>query len=281
MKLVILLLVLALRRMDIHWPQWLAEHDRIGRVAGPIGARTESAGLAEELAWLVRVALPALLVALVFALMHGWLLTLLGMALGTALLLWLLGPESEFRTVDDLLVRGRMNDGDQLAALAAERFDATGTPDDDGYFDRLIYTILHRETRRLFASVFYLITLGYWAAVLYVLNCWLASRRLPGSDTARWVDVALFWLPSRLLVVVMALAGDFRRVMDAVGDKLWALEEGDSMLAQSLEAAMHIPVEDSDTLQAGVDRLDAMQSVLQRCLAIWLIMAAVWVVLVG
>ena len=109
----------------------------------------------------------------------------------------------------------------------------------------------------------------------------LASRQLPGSDTARWVDVALFWLPSRLLVVVMALAGDFRRVMDAAGEKMWMLEEGDSVLAQSLEAAMDIPVEESAPLQAGVDKLDAMQAVLQRCLAIWLIIAAVWVVLVG
>ena len=281
MKLVILLLVLALRRMDITWPQWLAEADRIGRVAGPLGARTESAGLAEELAWFVRVAVPALLVAVIFSLFEGWFLTLLGMAAGTALLLWLLGPESEFRTVDDLLVRGRMNDPDQLAALAAERFDASGTPADSGYFERLIYTIMHRESRRLFATVFYLMTLGFWAAVLYVLNCWLASRKVPGSETARWVDVALFWLPSRLLVLVMALAGDFRRVMDAVADRIWMLEEGDTVLGQALDAAMEIPVEDSDPLQAGIDRLEAMQAVLQRCLAIWLILSAVWIVLVG
>ena len=37
---------------------------------------------------------------------------------------------------------------------------------------------------------------------------------------------------------------------------------------------------DQDDLPAGVDMLEALQSLLLRCLAMWLILAAVWIMLV-
>ena len=88
-------------------------------------------------------------------------------------------------------------------------------------------------------------------------------------------------MPARLLILALALAGDFRRVMDAAGDQLMQLDESDTVLGEAMDAALDMPEEESDDFQAGLDRVLAAQSLLQRALALWLIMAAVWIVLVG
>jgi AmpE protein len=95
------------------------------------------------------------------------------------------------------------------------------------------------------------------------------------------VDAAMFWLPSRLLIVVMALAGDFRRVMEAVDGRMLQLDDNHRVLEDAAIAALDLDAEpDPDDLQAGIDMLEALQSLLLRCLALWLIMAAIWIMLI-
>ncbi|MEP5050284.1 MAG: hypothetical protein ABJQ98_01650, partial [Alloalcanivorax venustensis] len=129
MKLLVILLVLALRRRDGGWPLWLTREERHQRFID----RLSPGGGA--LAWWLAVALPTLLVALLFSWLCGLAGALLTLLLGGVLLLWLIGVESEFRRMDTLLVRGRMNDRDALAGSAARAFDTgplTATPDADG-----------------------------------------------------------------------------------------------------------------------------------------------------
>ena len=281
MKLLVLLVVLALRRLDIQWPAWLVDAHRVRRLTRPLVQQGESGGLPEGLAWALVVVVPTVAVLLAFLLLEGILWGLLSLLAGALVLLWLLGPVSEFRMLDEILVQGRMNDEQEFARQASDYFKVKGSPKDAGYFDALMQNVLHREARYLFATVFYLVTLGLPVAVLYVLNRWLSQQQATGADLARTVDIALFWLPARLLILALALAGDFRRVMDAAGEHLWRLDESDTVLGEALDAAVDMPDEEPDDFQAGVDRVVAAQSLLQRALALWLIMAAVWVVLLG
>lgn len=281
MKLLVLLVVLGLRRLDVVWPAWLAGGGQMERLQQAISKLLADSS-PDLLAWTVRVALPSLLVAIVMLVLHGWLWGLAGWIVGGVLLLALLGPESEFRHLDDMLVRGRMNDPDTLGDLASEHFGAQGKPGDSGYFADLMMRILHRDSGHLFATVFFLMVLGYWAAFFYLANRWLMNcPSMPGQRAAATVDAAMFWLPSRLLILVMALAGDFRRVMDAVDGRMLQLEDNHQVLEDATIAALDLgEAPDQDDLPAGVDMLEALQSLLLRCLALWLILAAIWIMLV-
>lgn len=281
MKLLVLLAVLGLRRLDLVWPEWLAGAGKMAPIQRWLGASLGEQ-MADLPAWLLRVALPALLVTLVMLVLDSWLWGLVGWVAGAFLLLALLGPESEFRHLDEMLVRGRMNDPDALGRLAREHFAAEGHPGDSGYFAALMLRILHRDSGHLFATVFFLITLGYGVAFLYLANRWLAAHpAATGHRAALVVDAAMYWLPSRLLIIVMALAGDFRRVMEAVEGRMLQLDDNRQVLEDAVIAAMDLGSElDPDDLPAGVDMLETLQSLLLRCLALWLIMAAIWIMLI-
>jgi AmpE protein len=84
MKLLVILLVLALRRRDGGWPLWLTREERHQRFID----RLSPGGGA--LAWWLAVALPTLLVALLFSWLCGLAGALLTLLLGGVLLLWLL-----------------------------------------------------------------------------------------------------------------------------------------------------------------------------------------------
>src|SRR5690606_40080376 len=103
------------RRLDFTWPQWMLDRHRVSHVLDRWRDKVEPFGLGGVPRWLVLVALPVLAVALVLGLLHEILWGLPGFIAGGLLLLWLLGGESEFRQVDDLLVRSRMNDPERFA----------------------------------------------------------------------------------------------------------------------------------------------------------------------
>lgn len=282
MKFLVLLLVLALRRLDFTWPQWMLDRHRVSQLLDRWRDKVDPLGLAGVVRWLVLVALPVLVVALVLGLLHDILWGLPGFIAGGVLLLWLLGGESEFRHVDDLLVRSRMNDPERLAEGAEAHFGMAGTPEDPGYFGALLRRVLQQDARQLFATIFWLLTLGYWAALLYVLN--LAMLRNDDEDRqgpAWMMHTALFWMPARLLVLCLALAGHFGRVADAVRGRILQLDNSEALLNDAAAAALDIPALDSVEAEQGPNQLEALQGMLLRCLAIWLILGALWTVLAG
>ena len=277
MKLLVILLVLALRRRDGGWPLWLTREERHQRFID----RLSPGGGA--LAWWLAVALPTLLVALLFSWLCGPVGALLTLLLGGGLLLWLIGVESEFRRMDTLLVRGRMNDRDALAGSAARAFD-TGPLDDVPDSERAWFNDLaDRFVLRagdLFAVLFWVTVLGFGAALLFVLNrAWL--RRHPEhSDWARSLDIALAWIPARLTALALALVGHFGMVAQAVSGRIWRLDDSRGLLTLAADAALGGDADsDEPAFQAGVNRLEALQELMLRALAVWLIFAALWAVL--
>jgi len=278
MKLIVLLVVLALRRVEIAWPMFLREPNALRQSLLALAPRGGSDGIA----WLLVVLVPALVVGLLMVWLHDFLWGLPGWIAGGVLLLWMLGTDSEFRQLDELVVRARMNDEDEFAALAEQQFDMQGAPGDDNYLQRLCERISGHEAGGLFATLFFLVTLGYGAAFLYVLNRWLAHSDHPGNQWARVCDTAFYWIPSRLLVLALALGGDFRRVMDAVDERLWRLDDSHDLFADALLAALDADNDEVEQdLSSAVVLLEDLQSLLLRVLAIWLIFAALWVLLVG
>ena len=273
MKLIIVLLVLGLRRLDIDWPSWLREN--------PLRSGFQSAdGSAEGAEWLLKVFLPALLVGVVMVWLHHILWGLPTLVLGLLLLLWVLGVDSEFRQFDELLVRARMNDTEQFAELANVHFGVAIEPGSPGYYRTLTHAISQREVTRLFVMLFYVITLGYGFVLFYALNFWLAEREQDANSWARRWHEAMLWLPVRLLVLALAIGGDFRRVMEAVDGKIWQASGGSELFAQALDAARDVDeLDDAAAPGEAVEMLEDLQSLQLRVLAIWMIFAALWTVL--
>ena len=102
MKFLVLILVLGLRRLDTSWPLWISNPQRH---QGWLQQWSNRLGQGQRVWWLA-VLLPAVLIAALTCWLDGFWGQLLVLALGIALMLWLVGGQSEFRHVDELLVRG-------------------------------------------------------------------------------------------------------------------------------------------------------------------------------
>ena len=278
MKFLVLILVLGLRRLDTSWPYWLVSPQRH---QGWLQQWSNRLGQGRRVWWLA-VLLPALLIYLLTCWLDGFWGQLLVLAVGMALMLWLVGGQSEFRHVDELLVRGRMNDPDGFAALATDEFDVTGTPGEPAYQSALTEKILARE-QQLFIAIFWLVVLGFGAAFLVVLNrAWLAWA---GEEQANsWqvrLDGWLCWPANKLLVLSMALAGDFTAVMEKMRGQWLRLDHS----GQGLQEVANVALEDAQVQQGGslsaaLDHLESLQGLLLRCVAIWLILSALWIIVI-
>lgn len=274
MKLLVILLVLALRRLDGGWPAWLASPNRQQRWLAALAPNRLGA-----LGWWLAVALPALLVAVLFAWFQGFWGALATLLLGSLLLLWMIGVRSEFRQTDELLVRGRMRDHDALVARAAEDFQQpAGEPDRDWF--HVLGAGLVMRVLAVFSALFWFAVLGPGAALLLMLNrAWLA-RRPEHSDWARSLDAALTWIPARLTVLALALVGHFGTVARATAGRLWRLDDSCELLGAAAGAALCEEVrEPGQGLEGGVDYLEGLHGLLLRALAVWLIFIALWTLL--
>ncbi len=281
MKFIVLIVVMGLRRMDAGWSPLLAGEERHQRWLQRCGSRVGQ----PNRVWWVAVLLPAVLIAWGACWLSGFWGQLLVLGLGTLLLLWLLGSHSEFRHVDELLVRGRMNDPDGFAALATDEFSVNCVPGDPAYHQQLSEQILARE-ERLFVAIFWLVLLGFGAAFLVVLNhAWLQRQRrhCSESETLGWQQALDDWLslPARqLLIVSMSLAGDFTAVMERMRGAWWQLQPTPSLIVSVANVAQEENHDASPgTLHTAMDHLEGLQGLLLRCVAIWLIMAALWIML--
>lgn len=286
MKLIILLVVLGLRRFDIGWPAWM--NHRNGAVIFSLPGLSAVSG--EAAGWLLKVFLPGVVVALV---MYGLNQILWGVPVwfaGGLLLLWCIGIGSEFRALDEVIALGRLNDAKGVAETTMDQWGFDDHPKNEGFFVRLCQVVGEREASTVFAALFYFITLGYPALVIFSLNRWLAQQDANSEDAnnksgagwARICEEAFLWLPSRLFIVALALAADFRRVMQAVEGRLWQPSNVQQVNDDALRAALGIDDDDNNAnMENGVELLEELQSLLLRVLAIWLIFSATWVLLLG
>ncbi|MED5389209.1 MAG: hypothetical protein VX793_10185 [Pseudomonadota bacterium] len=278
MKFLVLILVLGVRRLDTGWPFWLANPHRH---QGWLQQWSNRLGPGQRVWWLA-VLLPAVLVSTLACWLDGFWGQLLVLLLGIVLLLWLVGVHSEFRHVDELLVRGRMNDPDGFAALAADEFGVNGTPGQSAYQQELVGKILSRELQ-LFIAIFWLVLLGPGAAFLVVLNrVWVDEKGEEGAGS--WqsrLNDWLCWPANKLLLLSMALAGDFTAVMEKMRGRWLRRDPENAVLQDVATIALEEPLPaQTNTLSTMLDHLESLQGLLLRCVAIWLILSALWIIVI-
>lgn len=275
MSFLMLILVLGLRRLEAGWPHWMIDSGRhqawLQRLASRFGNGS--------LQWCLAIAVPAVLLAVLACSLQGFWGQWLWLLLGSMVLLWLLGGHSEFRQVDELLIRGRMGDPDGFAALAEDEFGVQGDPRDPVTQQSLAEEILNRE-QRLFVAIFWLVVAGLPAAFVVVLNGAWAQRA--ERENTRWaitLDQWLSWPAQRVLIFSMAVVGDFAAVLDCMRGHWLTLQGAAGQIAMAAKVAMDIPEPEEDTpFYRIIAPLESLQGLLLRCMAVWLILAAVWVV---
>lgn len=274
MNLFVLLLVLAVRRLDIGWTNsWVAE-DRVQRRLVSVVAWGRDKNKSQSVVWLLAVLVPVLVwVWLRAALPSG-----LGYVVDAVLLLWLLGAESEFRYLTSLIQRIRMRDIAQLEAQAKLHFGIEATSEDEGYLNQLSHRALMKSAEGTFAVLFWFFLCGTWGSLLYALNYALAQSFERGS-LPELLHKLLVWLPQRLLLVAMALAGSFRGATDKSAPYWWQLD-GQALLLAAIPDGLDLP-RDMPTafLERAKVQLIALEGLLNRCLALWLIVGVLWWVL--
>lgn len=276
MTFLMLIMVLGLRRMDTGWPHWLTDRQRHQAWLQRLASRFGNGGLL----WLLAIVVPAVALALLEGELQGFWGQWLWLLVGGVVLMWLLGAHSEFREVDELLVRGRMDDMEGFAALAADEFGVGGDPLEPAVQQALAEKILTRE-QHVFVVIFWLVLAGLPAAFVVSLNhAW--SRRSEPADPG-WsvvLDQWLSWPAQRLLIFSMAVVGDFAAVLDCMRGHWMTLQGAEKQAFMAAGQAMDLPDQEvGSPFSRLIAPLESLQGLLLRCMAVWLIMAALWVML--
>ncbi len=271
MNLFILLLVLAVRRLDIGWTKsWVADN-RIERRLLPVVSWAQRNNKGNGVVWLLAVVLPVVL----WAWLRASVPWALAVVLDALLLLWLLGAESEFRYVTGLVQRLRMRDGEQFQAQAEQHFGMTPGTEDEAYVQGLCARILMKSAEGTFAVLFWFFLLGTLGSLAFALNFALARTLKAGNVAEQWHRF-LVWLPQRLLLVAMALAGSFRGVVEGTARHWWQLD-GEALLRSVVPEGLDLPRNMPNTfLERAKVQLLALEGLLNRCLALWLIIGVLW-----
>ncbi|MGB2246884.1 MAG: regulatory signaling modulator protein AmpE [Alcanivorax sediminis] len=276
MTFLMLILVLGLRRLESDWPHWMINGQRHHAWLQILASRFGN-GL---LLWCLAIAIPAVLLGLIECWLQGFWGQWLWLLLGSVVLLWLLGGHSEFRQVDELLVRGRMNDPEGFAALAEDEFGVQGDPMEPAVQQALAERILGRE-QQLFVAIFWLVVFGLPAALVVVLNhAWSQRAERENTRWATTLDHWLSWPAQRLMIFSMALVGDFAAVLDYMRGHWLKLQGAEKHAAIAARVAMDVPEQEvGSPFYQMIAPLESLQGLLLRCMAVWLIMAALWVML--
>ena len=274
MTFLMLILVLGLRRLESSWPHWMMDRQRHQAWLQRVASRFGNGGLL----WCLGIGVPAVALALLECWLQGVWGQWLWLLLGGVVLLWLLGGHSEFRQVDELLIRGRMSDPDGFAALAEDEFGVAGDPCDPAVQQALAEEVLGRELR-LFVAIFWLVILGLPAALVVVLNgAWAQRAERDNTHWAARLDHWLTWPAQRLLIFSMAVVGDFAAVLDCMRGHWLSLQGAEKHVAMAAQVAMDVPEQEEGTpFYRIIAPLESLQGLLLRCMAVWLILAAIWV----
>lgn len=275
MKLLLLLLVLALRRLEWPWPDGLCANQRFAQQLMPFWRRL---GRADALwHWWLAVVLPTLALLFIFCVLQqgGLLGLLLWWLLGVLLLLWLLGAEGDSRRLDVLLAHARLGNWDKVAGLASANFAVTLEKQGVSGLEE---GLLLRDLKTTLVTIFYLLLLGYWAVFLYFINeVYLKLYAEKAAKSAFWLQKLMLYPVARLQLLSLALVSDFQAVM-AAARGAWVTTESQRLLCLLLPALL--PSGDSagqDNRVVEVERLVELHAVLMRSLALWLVLAAIWV----
>lgn len=274
MNFLAMLLLLALRRFDFSWSDFFLRAERHKKWLARMG---ENGGIVP---WCLLVAAPSVLFFALTMTLGGFWGQLFLLLITLVAMLWLMGVQSEFRHVDELLIRGAMRDEQGFEELAKEAFGVEQTTDTHAYKRDLGERVLEKE-RDSFLAFFWLIVLGpgaVWFVVMHRQWC----RQYEVSSWQQHLSDGLVWPVQRLMILCMALAGDYVDVMTLLHKNVTTLKSHASDLLACAHAALGLEtnrVTEQDALTSTAAYLEALQSLQLRCMALWLMLGALWVLL--
>lgn len=260
-------------RVSAPLPEWLALTERLSLGAG--------------LKLLIAVTVPMLIVAVAIELLSE-LASLLAFLAYVAVVAMIFGDNHAQRTAQQ----------HQLQWSSRE-----WPSDDDMLADALSLARQHRlrdQFNELFAPLFWLLLATPVAALGYYVLRHIALHESPANavtthpadteattadDTASFAEEALAitclryadWLPSRLLALSFALAGNFTATWAVIRDRLWRAEtDAYALIDSASDAAEPISIDPSLTPAVGLaTALHQLDSLLQRALVVWMVFLAV------
>ncbi len=215
------------------------------------------------LGFVLLVAVPCALFGLIYIIAADLFGGAAMLLLGTAALFFAFG-RTDFPTLMQRFL-GRCRAGDHSgASLILESLAGDAEAESAETFGRIAGRLLGYEGfQRWFPAAFYFVLLGPIGAVTYrLIQLSSKDRSVPVGSLRHLVD----WLPSRLLLITFALAGNFDQTRSLVADL--ALDpdvETDELLMQGIEAAFVADAEDPVAQAEAVDRA------LKRATVIWVV----------
>ena len=235
---------------------------------------------------LITLAVPVLVTVLLFGVLGAWSEFLAWLAALFALLA-MLGPmdlnsdiETHKRNIDVTGVGdSAATDPDFLVRAAGlDLGEATGDEDFDRHRSELASLALTADTA-WFQPLFWFFVLGPVGAVLYRLCANLRGATDLNNDVLAMVDQVrelLEWLPSRITVLAMGIAGTLVPVFEIArgfGILRWRVTV-ELVARTSLAAIDYGRIHEVITFDPRVYRINRMHALLKRTLNVWLVILA-------
>ncbi len=286
MILITLVLALLAERFLGQYQQ-LRRYDWFSRYVGAVRARLGSVAFWDgPVGVIVTLAVPLFAVGLVQELLHGVLLSLLGLVFGVVVLLYTLGPRDLDAEAEAYCAAVEAGDAENSQHSASELlgYDA---PSDPWTRSRTVTdAVLAQSNERLFAILFWYALLGPLGAALFRLAALLPDSLRPGDAegagyiaAARRLHEILAWLPARLVALSYALSGSFEDAMHGWNDyqqeHAGQLTDANSAVlmrtgAGALRLDAEGPAPDEQSPEAHVAMVKSALGLMWRTLVIWL-----------
>lgn len=231
------------------------------------------------------VAIPCLLVALLYWWLEPVAFGLLSLLLAIVVLLYSLGRGDFTNSVDTYLNSWNQGDFEAAFQYASDIGDFSQTDSINDYValhEQMRRTLFYEGLERWFSVIFWFLLLGPAGALAYRL-CFLCGRSSVLGDSHKQLALRIVhyldWLPARILAFSFNLAGDFvtgfSRWLELVFENLPAQELLDSCgcAALSNDKASY-PADRDEFIVFGKNQLLATQSLVSRSVITWLIVIA-------
>lgn len=138
-------------------------------------------------------------------------------------------------------------------------------------------SLLRESLHELFSPLFWFLLATPVAAMGYYL---LRLTALEGKEDTRqlalhWLQLA-DWIPTRLLALSFALAGNFTATWGVIRDRLLRPDaEGHALIDEAAAAAEPAVLDPAqEPVSALTEALEGLQSLMQRALIVWMVMLA-------
>jgi len=218
MKLIILLIALGLEKFVgvgamLGRTKWFDGYLSMEKnLLGETGLWKDMTGTA-----LVVAPLPVV-VFLVYWLLGGLFMGLLGVLIALAVLLFCLGPEDVFKQAEGFITASEGNDA-EAAKQNAEKLLGSAPSSDEKQLSRdMTVAMFEKFNSGVFAVIFWFIVLGPFGAVLYRVSSFLSNvASKEGSEYASFKESAMMlmdvlnWVPVRIFGLCAALVGNFSK----------------------------------------------------------------------